>query len=351
MENGKLIQCAEVRVLRIQGKTVAQIHSELVRLHRGNALSVSTVRRWYRKFQQGVVDFSVKKPGGRLTKVTPEKLQQIRGILDNDPTTCIRVIAAQTGLSLRTVHHTLRNKMELTKRPAKWIPHLLTQAQRDRRARMARDLLARFRRAPTIQTRVITGDESWFSCYEPHMRRSMSAWLRKNETRPHKVFQDRYVKKVMLVIFWDAKGIVHHEFVPQRQGVNKDYYLEVMRTLRERIRRRRTVMWRRNSFWIHHDGAPAHQADNVVNFLENTGSHLLPHPPYSPDLAPSDSFLFARLKKNLWGHIFQDIAELQRRVDQEIGLITVEEFNHAMTDSWSKRLQKCVDANGDYFEK
>ncbi len=144
MQHGKLIQHAEVRVLRIQGKTVAQIHAELVRLHGGHALSVSTVHRWFRKFQQGVVDFSVKKTGRCLTKVTPAKLDQIRRILEQDPTTCIRVIATQTGLSLRTIHHTLRNKMNLHKRPAKWIPHLLTQAQRDRRERMAHDLLARF---------------------------------------------------------------------------------------------------------------------------------------------------------------------------------------------------------------
>lgn len=236
MEDGKLVQRAEIRVLRIQGKSVPEIHAELLRLHGGNALSLSTVRRWYRKFQQGVVDFSVKKTGGHLTKVTPAKLDQIRAILEQDNTTCIRVITAETGLSLRTVHHTLRNCLNLRKRPAKWIPHLLTQAQCDRCACMAHNLLARFRRAPTLQSRVITGDESWFSCYEPHMRRSTAAWLRRNEAHLHKAVRDRYVHKVMLVVFWDAQGIVYHEFVPQGRGVNTEYYLQVMKTLRERIR-------------------------------------------------------------------------------------------------------------------
>ena len=64
MENGRLVQCAELCVLRIQGKSVAEIHTELVRLHGGHALSVSMVRCWYRKFQQGEADFSVKKTGG-----------------------------------------------------------------------------------------------------------------------------------------------------------------------------------------------------------------------------------------------------------------------------------------------
>ncbi len=59
MEDGKLIQYAEICVLRIQGKSVVEIHAELVCLHGGHALSISTVRHWFRKFQQGVTDFSV----------------------------------------------------------------------------------------------------------------------------------------------------------------------------------------------------------------------------------------------------------------------------------------------------
>ena len=350
MEHGRVIQHAEIRMLRIQGKSVVEIHAELVQIHGGHALSISTVRRWYHKFQQGVADFSVKKTGGHVTKVTPAKLQQIQNILAQDNTTCICMIAQQTSLSLRTIHHTLRNRLQLKKRPAKWIPHLLNQAQKTRRMRMAQDLLQRFQCAPTLQSRVITGDESWFSCYEPLMRRSSSSWLRRNQRHPHKPVRDCYVRKVMLVVFWDAQGVVHREFVLNGRGVNTDYYLEVMRTLRQQIRWRRTARWRRNSFWIHHDGAPAHRADPVVQFLQQTRTHILPHPPYSPDLAPSDFFLFACMKKNLRGVTFANIGELQRRVDQELGLITAAEFNHAMTVSWTNRLRKCVAAQGNYFE-
>ncbi len=89
MEHGKLIQQEEICVLRIQGKSIAQIHAELVRLHGGHTLSLSTVRQWFCKFQQGVADFSMKKTSGRLTKVTPQKLDQIRDILARDNTTCI----------------------------------------------------------------------------------------------------------------------------------------------------------------------------------------------------------------------------------------------------------------------
>ena len=141
MEHSKLTQCAEVRIFHIQGKSVAEAHQELLQIHGQNALSLSTVRRWFHKFAAGVQDFSVKKTGGRLTKVTPEKLEQIKAILEEDNTICLRVLSRCTGLSLRTVHNVLRNKLELKKRPAKWIPHLLSDAQKAKRLRMARDLL------------------------------------------------------------------------------------------------------------------------------------------------------------------------------------------------------------------
>ncbi len=125
MEHTKLTQRAEVRVLRIQGKSIAEIHRELVQMQGGNALSISTVRRWYHKFDAGDHDITMRRTGGRVSKVTPEILDKVRGLLEEDNTMCLRVISRRTGLSLRTVHDILQNKLKLKKRPAKWIPHLL----------------------------------------------------------------------------------------------------------------------------------------------------------------------------------------------------------------------------------
>ena len=98
------------------------------------------MRWWFKKFTAGVRDISVKKTGGRLTKLTPAKLAELQALLDEDNTMCIRVIARRTGLSLRTVHHALRNKLKLTKCPAKWVPHALSDQQKQHRVTMAHDL-------------------------------------------------------------------------------------------------------------------------------------------------------------------------------------------------------------------
>ena len=48
------------------------------------------------------------------------------------------------------------------------------------------------------------------------------------------------VNVVLLTVFLDCTSVVHHEFLPQGRTVNKEYYLEVMRRLREKIRQKRT---------------------------------------------------------------------------------------------------------------
>lgn len=62
-----------------------------------------------------------------------------------------------------------------------------------------------------------------------------------NEARLKKSRRFQSKKKAMLTVFMDHNGIVHHEFLPEGQTVNKEYYLGVMRRLREAIRQKRKV--------------------------------------------------------------------------------------------------------------
>ena len=57
------------------------------------------------------------------------------------------------------------------------------------------------------------------------------------------------------------------EFLPEGQTVNKEYYLSIMRRLREQIHRKRSDLWKENSWILHHDNAPSHKAFIVNEFL------------------------------------------------------------------------------------
>ena len=63
------------------------------------------------------------------------------------------------------------------------------------------------------------------------------------------------------------RGIVHYEFVATGQTVNQIYCLEVLKRLREKVRRERPEPFANNSWILHHDNAPAHTALSVREFL------------------------------------------------------------------------------------
>jgi len=154
----------------------------------------------------------------------------------------------------------------------------------------------------------------------------------------------------MLICFFDAKGIVHSEFVPTGQTVNQAFYLEVLKRLRNSVRRKRPETWQSGDWWFHHDNAPAHSAISVTTFMARNGLAALPHPPYSPDVAPSDFFfLFPRMKRNLKGKHFADVEEVKRKTTEALANIKEDEFKNCF-EQWQKRMDKCIAANREYFE-
>ena len=82
----------------------------------------------------------------------------------------------------------------------------------------------------------------------------------------------------MLSVFFGIRGVVHSKFLPEGQTVNKEYYLSVIKRLREC------------------DNAPAHKAIIVNEFLNKNSTNIIEQPPNSLDMAPCDFFLFPKLK-------------------------------------------------------
>ncbi len=125
--------------------------------------------------------------------------------------------------------------------------------------------------------------------------------------------------KTILIIFFDSQGIVHKEFVPPGSTVNAAFYKEVLLRLKNSVARVRPDLV--NNWTLHHVNAPAHTAFLCTSALAKMGVPVLPHPPYS-QTCPPDFFLFPRLKslKNV-------------------------------SCSGRDRYQRCIDAQGSYFEE
>jgi len=130
--------------------------------------------------------------------------------------------------------------------------------------------------------------------------------------------------------------------------VNKPLYQEVLVCLRDAVCRKRPELWE-NQTWMLHNNAPAHTSLPIHSYLAKYQPSIVPHPPYSPDLAPADFFLFPKLRITLKGRRFQTLEEIQENAIRELHAITESAFQKAF-QQWKKRWERCIASRGGYFE-
>ena len=95
---------------------------------------------------------------------------------------------------------------------------------------------------------------------------------------------------------------------------------------------------------FHQDNALVHNSILVTDYLTKMGIKIVPHPPYSSDLAPCEFWLFPKLR----GCRDETIEEMKEAVTKVIDTLTQEDFDGA----FQKLLEryKCIAGGGDYFE-
>jgi histone-lysine N-methyltransferase SETMAR len=100
---------------------------------------------------------------------------------------------------------------------------------------------------------------------------------------------------------------------------------------------------------VHADNTRPHTATAPQEFMNEDGLERAIHPPYSPDLAPSDLGLFSHVKHYLRGQSFEMADELVFTLDAALRGIEEWTFQAAFLDC-IQRLQQCSETKGDYFE-
>lgn len=115
--------------------------------------------------------------------------------------------------------------------------------------------------------------------------------------------------KTMLIVFFDARGVVHKEFVSQGQTANVAYTtLMFWKDRKKVIRVRKDIA---ATWLLHHDNAPSHTSLRIREFIAKHNAATFSQPLCSCDLAPDDFVLFPRIKTELKGHHFDEIEAIQ----------------------------------------
>ena len=210
-------------------------------------------------------------------------------------------------------------------------------------------LLKRFRSKDDFLLRLVTVDETWVHYYEPENKAQSHQRVGPGSPRPKKFKTQPSAGKVMATVFWDAKGVIMLDFLPKRSTITGVYYANLLDQLRTAVHEKR---WGKLSkgVLLQQDNARVHTCKVAMDAVERNGYELIPHPAYSPDLAPGDFFLFPNLKK--------DIRVLHFRSDEEVVTAVEEWVNGKDPDFFSSGLMalehhwsKCITLEGNYIEK
>ncbi|KAJ4426673.1 hypothetical protein ANN_26471 [Periplaneta americana] len=164
-----------------------------------------------------------------------------------------------------------------------------------------------------------------------------------------KIQTDSLNTKVMATVFWDRKGVLLLDFMPKGTTINANRYCETLRKLRRAIQNKRRGMLSRGVVLLH-DNARPHTAASTRELLDQFGWEIFDHPPYSPELAPSDFHLFTKLKDFLGGTRFGSDEELKKTVNTWLNELAAEEYNTGIL-KLVNRYDKCLNVGGDYVEK
>lgn len=106
--------------------------------------------------------------------------------------------------------------------------------------------------------------------------------------------------KVRLSVWWDEDGIIFYDFLPIRQTINGEVYREYLDPVQQNLIIKRPCLVNRQRVIFHQDTAKPHTAIlTKEQIMKELNWELIIYPPYSPDLAPSDYYLFLWLQNYL----------------------------------------------------
>lgn len=335
----------------LMGKTAKDAKIWLDLRYPDSAPGNSTVKDWYAKFKRGEMSTKDGERSGRPNEVvTAENIRKIHKIILNNRRVKLIEIAETLKISKERVGHIVHEYLGMRKLCAKWVPRLLTVDQKQQRVDDSEQCLELFKRNKLeFFRRYVTMDETWLHYFNPESHRQSALWTASDEPRPQRPKTQQSAGKVMASVFWDAHGIIFIDYLQKGQTINSEYYIALLERLKVEIARKRPHLSKKKVLF-HQDNAPCHTSVKTMAKIHELGYELLPHPPYSPDLAPSDYFLFADLKRMLAGKKFKSNDEVIAETEANFEAKPKSYYKNGI-EKLENRWNQCIARDGNYVDE
>ena len=259
-------------------------------------------------------------------------------------------IADTFNISVSSVFTILHEHLSMRKLCSKWVPRFLTVDHKQQRVDDSERCFKLFQRnKKDFLMRYVTMDETWIHHYTSELNRQSAEWTAKSKNRPKRPKTQMSAGKVLASLFWDAHGILFVDYLEKGRTINSEYYMALLVHLRKEIAKKGSQM-KEKKVLFHQNNALCHKPIVTMAKLHELHFELLSHPPYSVELAPSDYYLFADLKRMLQGKRFSSneevIAETKAYFETKD-----KSFYKICIEILEKHWNECITLRGDYVDE
>jgi len=189
-----------------KGKNATQNRKKICAMYEEDAVSERVCQNWFAKFRAGDMTCEDREHSGRPLVVDDD---QIKNLIESNPHYTTREIAEIIDISQKTVVNYLHT-LDYVSRYGIWVPHNLSDKNLMDRISICDLLLKRNENCPFLKW-MITGDKKWI-VYNNVQRKK--PWRKKDKPpQTTATSKQNIVKKVILCIWWDCKGIVYYDYV------------------------------------------------------------------------------------------------------------------------------------------
>lgn len=281
------------------------IHSLLVEAWgEENVLSLRRVQEISQEFACGArQEFTRADGSGRPRDArTPENIDAIKNLVENDQTISLAALSQITGISWSTVQRILADDLKKMNVYARWVPHNLNEIQKNLRVEGATRILNE------INGSIVVIDEKWLYSRPMPPKENVRAWVDPGGDRPRQARRIISDKKFHIIVGMNYRGEHYFEVLEQGRTIDAQRYVQFLDNLKE-IRRRGTLH-------IMHDNARPHTAQMTTTFLEQNNIQRLPQPPYSPDMNLMDRYVFRNMEIARREKTFNTIDEVKMFLEE-----------------------------------
>lgn len=264
-------------------------------------------------------------------------------LIQTEPRMSSREIALHLGCSHTTVQNILHNLGKVWKL-GNWLPHELTEAQKLQRVVICSSLLSRHNHESFLN-RIVAGDEKYVLYVNVHRKRQ---WVDKDKKADPIAKGNPHELKVLLCVWWHISGVIYFDVLPSGVTMTANLYSQQLDQVKEFLKTKQPGLVNRKGVILQHDNARPHVAKAVHEKLQELEWEVLQHPPYSPDLAPSDYHLFRSLEVFLRGKKYSNENEVKNDIRSFFDSKD-SSFYRSGIEQLVQRWQRVVDGNGGYY--